>query len=288
MFADYLRLTYLLPLRVPEDQAVPPGYVHAHRLWEEYTHCGERSLEKELGAHKVAFHNYPEGIRCILDFGGSVLPVDNNDFLRKFRAFKHWTISRLDLATNLERDVLRSELRIGQAVEANHHVDYSRVDGVTVENWHGCTIGVRGRAAAVFRVYDCKKHEEGKAAKISRFGHYDFWRAEYEMSREYFRRKGINTFGQLTPELMELIWSNESYNKGVDTDEAEYCANLIGEPIPKVENDMAQNSRLAQIWKMVEKLDLERMTSFILEVQTRERELIETAEKNTKKLDPDK
>lgn len=256
MFIDYLRLSYFLPLDKEEKRKT--GEAVARGIADRIKVCGEVKVD---GSHKQQVRHTRLGTWVILDWGGSTLPLDLTEFLKRFRKYAGWKISRLDLAENIEH-VTKEMVRPGQAKTIQEfHENISTPSGNMAKVWTGTSIGRRGRAGSFFRVYDARKHVDGHAAKISRFGHYEFWRVEYELSREYFRRKGIHTVDQLTVELLESMWSSETYKKGVWIDgTSEYQQINLG-TIEEVEEDMAHDNRVLMIERMARKLDLVRLVA---------------------------
>lgn len=272
MFVDYLRLSYLIPW----GEETHPQHHVAALVAQRAKVCGEEKID---GSHRQVVASYPEGLRIVLDWGGSNLPIDLDDFLRRFKAYKTWTISRLDLADNLDH-LTRAQVHHGQAKTVNHWNDLQTVGDQVIEVWTGCGIGKRGSAGSYFRAYDARKHKEGHAAKISRFGTYEFWRIEYELSREYFRRRGIGCFGELDAERLGRIWATETNKKGVFYEGTSEYHNLRETPIAVVEEEMAQESRYTLVERMVRKMDckrLERLLGLVverIEAQTGRRVLV--------------
>ena len=250
MFVDYLRITYLIPHRLGNGP-VPKGYNLAQNYATRAKVGGEQYID---GCTYQAFHVYPEGLRVILDFGGSVLPVELNDFIRRFKIYEGWTVSRLDLAMNLD-SCSPDQVEFGQSVKHQERYETEVVGGEKIKVWTGTEVGTRGKAGSFFRVYDAKKHKKGHAAKISRFGRYDFWRAEYELSREFLRRRGIHKVEQLTIELLMTLWASETYKKGIRDPEVSEYQEVRQEALPDVEQALEQARRFETIEKMVKKLD---------------------------------
>lgn len=265
MFVDYLRLSYLIPWG---EDSLPRHHVAAS-IAARAKVAGEERID---GAHRTTVASYPEGLRVVMDWGGSNIPVDNFDFFRRFRAYKDWTVSRLDLADNVDH-LCQEDIRLGQAKTVNHWHEVQVCGDKPCQVWTGCGLGKRGAAGAYFRVYDARKHVDGRAAKVSRFGRYDFWRVEYELSREYFRRRGVEVLGELSPERLERIWATETNKKGVYYEGTSEYHNVRETPLEKVEHDMAQESRYQLIERMVRKLDrarLERLLGLVVEALERQ------------------
>lgn len=246
MFVDYLRLTFL----IPHDKSERKG--HGCTLAESYRTRALQGGELLIdGSHAQSFHDYPRGCLVKLDFSGSSLPIDIGDFFRRFARYNDWTISRIDLADNLPH-LNRDMVRTGQSRHVN---DWWETTGDGIRIWTGTGVGKRGRAGSYFRAYDARKHREGIASKISRFGTADFWRIEYELCREFFRRKGFDKFGELNEIVLADLWANESYKKGVFYDETSEYVDIRGENTAVVTARMKQESRVLLIGRMVPKLD---------------------------------
>ena len=264
MFVDYLRLTYLIPRELPEDEKLPPGMAHAERIYARHL-AGETRID---GCHLFKAHHYPEGLRLIAEFGGSQCgdPMDLGDFFRRFKWWRDWTVGRMDLAENVEH-ATRAQIRSGQAREWEDRWTVEEVDGSPVRTWTGCMIGKRGTAGSYFRIYDARAHRAGHAAKVARFGTYEFWRVEYELSREFFRRNGYQTLRDFSPEILEMLWQNETYKKGLFINgTSEYHA-VNRRDETEVSEEMSQQSRLGTIMQMVNKLDKPHLQDLLRIVQ---------------------
>jgi len=265
LFIDYLKLTYL----IPHDQSVPKdkGWILAQEIARKAKIYGEVKID---GNTHQSFSVYPEGYRVVLDWGGSVLPIDITEFLNRFHKYNDWTISRLDIAENIET-VAREDIRVGQSKSVVDWFETSQVAGKVLKNWTGTGIGKRGKAGSYFRVYDCRKHKEGRAAKISRFGSFDFWRLEYELGREFLRRKGIDKFKDLNYQLLLDLWASETHKKGLYLDGTSEYLNVNQRDITVVEEELSNYNRFEMISRMVAKIDQRTINAVEKELEKRKK-----------------
>lgn len=270
MFVDYLRLSYLIPW---ESNTGDKG-VHVARDLARRYQLGERKLDR---AHRCKVYADLDGTRVVMDWGGSVIPLELTDFCKRFKAYGDWKISRLDLAENIEH-LTRTQVRRGQSKVSQDYYHRTPLVGGDARVWTGCTVGKRGTGGSYMRVYDARKHKEGQAAKIARFGSCDFWRLEYELGREYFRRKGIHFFKQLNPEVLGRLWDLELYKKGVDYHETgEYRTFYDLREEDAVCEEIRDANRLKAISRMVRKMQTRNLRAVVS---------IAVCEGNRRKLDP--
>jgi hypothetical protein len=256
MFVDYLALTYKIPLPSEgrRNQAVRKGELLAKEIAHEIRVLG---CVRVRGSTHQKIADYPDGTLVKLDFGGSVLPVDLDDFARWAKRWEGWTVSRLDVADNVTH-AQRSKVKIGQANVVRWYESRSGVDG-KVAVFTGCTLGKRGGCGSFYRLYDARKHDEGRTAKIARFGSCDFWRSEFELPREWLRRRGINCPTQLTPAKLMDIWRNECHSKGLQYDETACYVGLRPRDEIEVADELKQDRRLESIERQLYGLNLRRL-----------------------------
>lgn len=268
MFIDYLKLSYLLPTNNAERK---PGWHLAHQLVTRIREAGEVKVAGETHS-SVQFT--PDGVRIALDWGGSVLPLDIADTLQAFRRFNDWTVSRIDLAENVDH-LARDQVYTGKTQIAVDWWELQHADHGTARNWTGCGIGRRGGGSAYCRIYDARKHKEGHAAKLSRFGTFEFWRVEYELGREYFRRKSIDTFNQITDELLADIWANETHLKGVCfPGTSEYRQTNLA-PASTMAAALKDHNRAQQVCQLLAKMDHQGLESVRAYLAARQKDLDE-------------
>lgn len=250
MFVDYLKLSFWLPHGNPS--AGGPGWKLAADYWHAARVDGCNSVDS---CTRQSFRVEPDGLRIVLDWGGSRCPLDLADFLRRFRRYRGWKVSRLDLAENVPH-LSRGDLEVGQAKQLRdfYEVEPSLLDGRPVKVWTGSTIGARGGDAAFFRCYDARKHLDGRDAKVAKFGDCDFWRVEYEFSRRAMREQRVDVFGDLTVEVLSRLWASETNRKGVRFEgTSEYSARPMAEILGD-EDELRDARRLQLILAMCAKI----------------------------------
>ena len=268
MFIDYLKLSYLIQDNYQGSRSKAYWLAVEARTMIKVTGITNNTEKRPFlpyGCTHVEVmeqpgtEDHPGGSLVVLHWGGSVLPTDLNDFCREFKKFKGWTISRLDLADNVNQ-LSKGEIRHGKTQIVHHWYTTSTTQGgETIEIWTGSGLGKRGSASSYFRCYDARKHEKGIPAKLARFGRYDFWRIEYELGRKYWQRKGIKLLEEiLNPDFLWKLWLQEIRKKGVFYKESIEYESLKAQS-PLVENDILTDrknyQRRKSILAMLKKLD---------------------------------
>ena len=247
MFIDYLTVSFELPYKLPSARDRLVGTDLAQDIYTRIRIHGE-DPKGINGATHIKIQNYPGHILIVIQHGGADLPIDLNDFCRHFkRLYKGWRLSRIDLADNIT-NVTREQVYYGKSANVHDYHQILRVqsdENEEIKVWTGGTYGKRGTQTAYMRIYDCRRHEAGKEAKINRHKSCDFWRLEYELGRRCLKQF-YDTIDDIDPENLMPLFNYLLHQKGVK----------YGESAPYVkperrDRDLGQDYKMHKRYKWI-------------------------------------